>query len=597
MHWTYCRGFPTCTLVASVSLFVLAGVFLHRGINRVIEADRLQQRAFLDAAVQSLKGEFSRTIFEVVSALRPSLLVKPHTDLEGHVCETLVQWQRTSDRARVIKSISLGTIKEDGTTSFRSLAYERTQFEDAEWPAELAAYRDAIHLGRQRGGAFGFRPIIPCVNANPVLVFPLVLAGHPPIPAAGPRADGSESSQIPLRFVAWCFLELDSHFLRTELLPSLIERQLRRPGLSQYRVAVVAGDPPRVLFSTAPGVELSSLEPPDARMNLFSVQPPFPLSRRPALASPRQLDPGNTGRDCSDWVLIVQHEAGSLDAAMQSVARRNQAIGFGMLILLAGSTVLSAVSAQRARAVAQQRMEFVAGVTHEFRTPLTVLRSAGFNLTQRLADDSRQVRRYGELIQAESRKLSIMVEQVLSCAQIQSGRGRYDLKPLDVSKVVAQVLSDYKLTFESGRWEVQEEIEEAPALVRGDEQAIQNAVKNLLDNALRYAAGGRWLLVGVRGIQDEVQVIVQDRGPGVDPGDIPHLFEPFYRGKGVVTSGISGAGLGLSLVHEYLRVHGGRVTVDRPTGGGARFTLHFPALDSREAIIQERIDVEKSAAH
>ncbi|MBI3951534.1 MAG: sensor histidine kinase [Acidobacteria bacterium] len=107
-------------------------------------------------------------------------------------------------------------------------------------------------------------------------------------------------------------------------------------------------------------------------------------------------------------------------------------------------------------------------------------------------------------------------------------------------------------------------------------------MKNLLQNALKYASDGQWLRISARAEPNrkkaEVLVAVEDRGPGIDPVDLPHIFDPFYRGQNVVASSIPGAGLGLSLLMRHLQAHGGRVTVKTSPGQGAAFTLHLPAF-------------------
>jgi len=120
--------------------------------------------------------------------------------------------------------------------------------------------------------------------------------------------------------------------------------------------------------------------------------------------------------------------------------------------------------------------------------------------------------------------------------------------------------------------------------VLADAQALESAIKNLLHNALKYAAQGKHLTVSAHaapnGKRKEVQLTVADRGPGIDPADLPHVFDPFYRGKKVWDSSVPGTGLGLSLVERHVQAHGGRITVETSPGQGTAFTLHLPALES-----------------
>jgi two-component system phosphate regulon sensor histidine kinase PhoR len=150
-----------------------------------------------------------------------------------------------------------------------------------------------------------------------------------------------------------------------------------------------------------------------------------------------------------------------------------------------------------------------------------------------------------------------------------------------------------------GSVEVEREI--APGLppVAADPTALEHAVQNLLSNAVKYGGEQRWLAVraevgaGKRG--PEVRVTVEDRGPGIDPDDLPHVFEPFFRGREVLASPIHGNGLGLSLVKHIVEAHGGRVSVETEPGKGSKFTLHLPAV--AEPARDRAVEGEYDEAH
>jgi signal transduction histidine kinase len=112
--------------------------------------------------------------------------------------------------------------------------------------------------------------------------------------------------------------------------------------------------------------------------------------------------------------------------------------------------------------------------------------------------------------------------------------------------------------------------------VSADEQALRRAVTNLVGNGIKYAGAGGLVRISVReGTGAEVQISVSDRGPGIDPEDLPHLFEPFYRSRHAMDRQIHGNGLGLALVKRVVEAYGGRVTVESTPGQGATFILHL----------------------
>jgi signal transduction histidine kinase len=137
--------------------------------------------------------------------------------------------------------------------------------------------------------------------------------------------------------------------------------------------------------------------------------------------------------------LLVQHESGSLEAAVENVRRRNLAISFGVLLLLTISVGVLTLSSRRAHRLARQQMEFVAGVSHELRTPVAVIRSAAENLALGVVGSGDRVKQYGQAIETEARRLGDMVERVLQYAGIASGiaTARVPLAPADIIESAA----------------------------------------------------------------------------------------------------------------------------------------------------------------
>jgi len=244
------------------------------------------------------------------------------------------------------------------------------------------------------------------------------------------------------------------------------------------------------------------------------------------------------------------------------------------------------ITTHRARELARREMEFVAGISHEFRTPLASIQSAGFNLSSGVVRKSSRVREYGALVQNEARRLTDLIEQVMGYAGIQSGVKRYEPVPTDAAAMVERAFAEYGSTFRDAGWQVERNLEENLPLVLVEAPSIESAVKNLLANAIKYGGAGRWLRVtatsGPNGGRKEVQITVEDHGPGIEPSDLSHIFEPFYRGKEVLASTVPGAGLGLSIVKRHIEGQGGRVSVESTKGKGTRFTLHLPAVSEPE---------------
>ncbi len=302
-----------------------------------------------------------------------------------------------------------------------------------------------------------------------------------------------------------------------------------------------------------------------------------PIDSRSARSFAGQAD--NAQPVSALWQLLARHRSGSIDAEVNGIRIRNMAAGYGILFLLTGSIIALMFSAQKAHSLARQQMEFVAGVSHELRTPLAVIQSAGYNLARGMSLKAERVREYGTVIQTESRRLTDMIEQILSYAGIQSASESYHFHPTEIAPLLCRLMEEYRQRFAEGGWSVEQIIEPEIPLVWADERILQRAFRNLLENALKYAAAGRWLRLSVTTNQSHTEVVVkvEDHGPGIDPGDLPKIFLPFYRGRKVAASSIPGAGLGLSLLRRYLEAHHGRIRVEKSPGGGAAFILFFPA--------------------
>jgi signal transduction histidine kinase len=279
--------------------------------------------------------------------------------------------------------------------------------------------------------------------------------------------------------------------------------------------------------------------------------------------------------------VVLWSRAGGLAQVVAASRERNLLVSFGILLLLGASIALLVAAARRSQRLARQQMEFVAGVTHELRTPLAVIRSAGENLADGLVSEEGQVRRYGALVRDEGRRLTEMVEQALEMAGADSGR-EAPRGPVDLESLVADLLRGEGTELRASGFRVESAVPDDLPRVMGDAAALRRALRNLLDNALKYGGEARWigLRAGVAGGigRPEVWISVEDHGLGIDAEDLPHLFDPFYRGQRARSGSIHGSGLGLSLVRRIVEAHGGRLTVESDAGRGTRFTMSLPAL-------------------
>ena len=200
-----------------------------------------------------------------------------------------------------------------------------------------------------------------------------------------------------------------------------------------------------------------------------------------------------SGRPPPSVVVAAKHASGSLESVVERQRTRNLATGLGVLVVLAGAMALLMVSARRAEQLARMQMQFIAGVTHELRTPLAVIRSVGENLADGVVGTELQIRRYGELVRDQGKRLSQMVEKTLQAAALETGSAQLQLVSLDARKAVAKALETAQPMIEQAGFAV--ERHEGTELSRGTGgrgSALQQILANLLSNAVKYGEPGRW---------------------------------------------------------------------------------------------------------
>jgi signal transduction histidine kinase len=570
----------------------------YRWIEKASEAEREERRQFLRTALGGIGNDLVERVRKPLAAIRPEWSLPRGTDRPALFAARFRQWRQEGGDASLLAGIAMGWI-EQGRARYLRMGAADESFGDSDWPEALLVYRkDLERRANQEGDPPPLAPEGSAWAQNGfmlLLVFPVIESDQsPPSPAAGRmlRPPPGRPGAADLR--GWCFLEISPAFLQN-LFPGLVLKYFGETGADSYLVALRSDHPPRIVCQSVPsGLHWRETDTVDEEVPLFWPPGPGRVSRPRGPAEPKKVPArppppdGGRGRFFADppgWRLTARHRTGSLDDEVSRNRRQSLLFSSGVLLLLLGSGVLLVVSTHRARRLAQQQMEFVAGVSHELRTPLTVINTTSYNLAQGKVSDERRVQQYGETIQKEVRRLTTQVEQMLSFAGIESGRKLYDASPVDVADVIAKSLAGYANVLAAEGWHVEKQIEEGLPPVIADGHVVESALKNLIENALKYAGTGRWLAVTAQGASGrgrrEVRITVADRGPGIKAEDLPHIFEPFYRGRNASSGPVAaGVGLGLSLVERHLRAMGGRVTVEPTAGHGAAFTLHLPAAKS-----------------
>jgi signal transduction histidine kinase len=279
-----------------------------------------------------------------------------------------------------------------------------------------------------------------------------------------------------------------------------------------------------------------------------------------------------------DWRVRVWAKDPGAVATMFAARQR---LSMAMLTLVLASLGFGAYATSRAvrreLQMAQMKSDFVSTVSHEFRSPLTAIRQLGEMLGRNRVPDARR-HEYYERITRESERLGRLVENLLDFAQMEAGRKRYALHPLDTAAWLHRSVNEFRTVREEQGPVVDASIPESLPAIAGDPAALTTAVHNLLDNAVKYSPGQHTVWLHAEATGDCVVIRVRDRGVGIADRDKARIFERFYRVGGDISRQVKGAGLGLSLVAHIVTAHNGRIHVDSRIGEGTTFTIELKAV-------------------
>src|SRR5919107_1243738 len=226
------------------------------------------------------------------------------------------------------------------------------------------------------------------------------------------------------------------------------------------------------------------------------------------------------------------------------------------------------------------RNDFVANVSHELKTPVGAI-SLLAEALESSADDEEAVRRFAKRMHKESGRLAALVQDIIELSRLQGASVTQEGGPVDVNAVIAEAVDRSQLPAESKniRIVVGGRIE---GKVFGDQDLLVTALRNLIDNAIRYSPPNTRVGVGVRSRDGLVSISVTDQGEGLSPEDQERVFERFYRVDAARSRHTGGTGLGLSIVKHVVSNHGGGVTLWSQPGQGAPFTLPLPEMEGQE---------------
>ncbi len=344
-------------------------------------------------------------------------------------------------------------------------------------------------------------------------------------------------------------LEVDISYLFTEVFPAFFDA----PSPNLYQVVTTQGD--LIYGYTFSGIPASDV-----------VELRFPET-------------------VTEWRLRVAHrDAGAL-ASSETRQRTLDfvLIGIAMSIITAGLLIMMA-AVRRERRVSELKSDFISNVSHELKTPLSIISMFGELLAMGRVKSPEKAVEYAEIIRRESMRLSSLIDNVLDFAKIERGVAPYQFEEeQDLEDVVSRALDICRPRVEQANMSLEWKAMQPIPRTRLDSNAMLLAVQNLVDNAVKYAPKGERIEVTLEVAGKNLVLRVRDYGPGIPNEERSSVFERFYRAKDVRLKPVRGSGIGLSLVKHIAEAHGGKVEIDSTVETGTAFRICVPITGSIES--------------
>jgi signal transduction histidine kinase len=349
--------------------------------------------------------------------------------------------------------------------------------------------------------------------------------------------------------IGFAGMTLKASYIRERLLPQATSELLRGAGDDSAPVISVLDENDREVYSNVGGLTRREIR--------------LPLS--PVL---RQ------------WKMAIGYRNTTIEELARGQFRQNLfLIGAATALLLTG-LILATRATTREMKLVEAKTTFVSNVSHELKTPLSLIRLFAETLELGRVRNSEEAQEYYRIINRESRRLTRLINNILDFSRIEARRRQYQFSEADVADVVSETLQIHEYQMLNAGFQVRTDIqpELPPALI--DREALAQAVLNLLDNAVRYSDQTKRIEVGVRPRGGDIAIDVADHGIGIPRSEHQRVFEKFYRVSTGAVHDTKGSGLGLAIVKHIVEAHRGRVTVESAPGKGSRFTILLPIIRS-----------------
>jgi signal transduction histidine kinase len=273
------------------------------------------------------------------------------------------------------------------------------------------------------------------------------------------------------------------------------------------------------------------------------------------------------------WQLVVG-PAGAPTLMLFSATQAYWLAGVS-IALIALALAFAVQGHRRAKELARMQSDFIAHVSHQLKTPLSLLSAVLETIRLERVKSPQKLVRYHEIMREQTDRLSTLVERILEFSRTERRRRSYEFEHVDLGELVRETVEAFQHSLEPDGFDIQVVGSTPSPTVVADAAALEQTLVNLLDNAVRYSGESRTIRVRVSATAAVATIAVSDHGVGIPAEEQPHIFNRFYRGSGA-TMNRHGFGLGLAICAELVAAHGGRVLVESEPGRGSTFTIRLP---------------------
>jgi signal transduction histidine kinase len=295
------------------------------------------------------------------------------------------------------------------------------------------------------------------------------------------------------------------------------------------------------------------------------------------------------------WKLGIGYPDTTVAALARSQFRQNLLfIVLGLTLLVLGLVVALRATRREIKLV-EAKETFVSNVSHELKTPLSLIRLFAETLEMGRVKNDEEMRDFGRIINRESNRLTQLINNILDFSRIEAGRRKYQFLETNITVVIQEALQSYEYQLKSAGFDITTEIQSELPTVLVDREAMTQAVLNLLNNAIKYSTDVKRIDVRVEQRGGSLAVEIADHGVGIPRSEHRKIFEKFYRVSTGMVHDTKGSGLGLAIVRHIVEAHHGEILVDSAPGEGSRFTMLLPIARSQNVLVTESLRPDASS--